>query len=178
MQPIRIPGGQPVPSYMYGGNVTGYNNQGPMMMPVAGGAGGGGVPPGVPVILGSAAPGYPGGNNCPVHPQGPVMANHASVPHHHVPQQPYGQLYGQPYAHPIGHAAHPQIGRPDAGGDDDCLQPVDFKPVCEDPSKMFMVRQTDKEWCKMPFATIESFGNSVRWYIRPDGAMYAEKFED
>lgn len=165
--PTAIPRGQPLPASFYGGNVTGYHQQGPMMMPIAGGAGGG-VPPGVPVIVGQTG-------GCAAHPQGPAIYNQAAADHNRSLPQPYGPYNGA-YNSGAGHG-HVHAAQMAPSGDE-CLQPVDFKPVCDDPSKMFFVRQTDKEWCRMPWATIESFGNRVRWYIQDNGAMYAEKFED
>lgn len=127
----------------------------PMMVPMAGGGVGGGVPPGQPVLLnGGPAPMMPG--------TFPPM-NTLAAPYHYEPATGFGQTTGEV-------AAACMTNR-------ELNEPQDFKPADDSPSRMYMVRQLDGAYIQMPRATIDSFGEGARWYCTDDGVFYAVRLD-
>lgn len=142
--------------------VAGGPMQGPPMM-VGGGFGGGGVPPGQPVLVhGGPAPMGMGG--VPMMPGNYPAAPYPQFPMHNEPATGIGQTAGQVAA---GYMTNPELN-----------EPQDFKPADDNPSRMYMVRQLDNHYIQMPRATIDSFGKGARWYVTDEGVFYAVRLED
>lgn len=152
MMPIPVISQQPYhsqPMVIGGGNLSGGQ---PMMMPMAGGVGGG-VPPGQPVLVnGGPAPMMPG------------TFPPTAAPFHYDPATGMGQTTGEV-------AAACMMNR-------ELNEPQDFKPADASPSRMYYVRQLDGQYIQMPRATIDSFGNGARWYCTDEGVFYAVRLDD
>lgn len=155
--PIPVINQQPYPGQPMviggGGNFTAAQ---PMIMPMAGGMGGGGVPPGQPVLVnGGPAPMMPG-TFPPINPM--------TAPFHFDPACGMGQTTGEVAAACM---TNPELN-----------EPQDFKPADDSPSRMYYVRQLDGQYVQMPRATIDSFGSSARWYCTDEGVFYAVRLGD
>ncbi|KAK7742129.1 hypothetical protein SLS53_004715 [Cytospora paraplurivora] len=144
-QPMMVAGGAPASQ--------------PVMMAAPAGFGGGGVPPGQPVLLhGGPAPMAPmmGGGGQPAF---MMSGNNQFLPVHNEPATGIGETPSQLAA---AYMTNPELN-----------EPQDFKPADDTPSRMYMVRQLDGQYVQMPRITIDSFGKNARWYVTDDGVFYA-----
>ncbi|ROV99083.1 hypothetical protein VMCG_06649 [Cytospora schulzeri] len=152
-QPYQQPY-QQQPMMVAGGVQTGQ----PVMMAAPGGFGGGGVPPGQPVLVNGGPAPVMGGQ-----PAFMMPGNNTFPPMHNEPATGIGETAGQ--------VASAYMSNPELN------EPQDFKPADENPSRMYMVRQLDGQYIQMPRITIDSFGKGARWYATDDGVFYAVRLE-
>lgn len=163
MIPMPIQQGYQGPQpMMYAGGVGpvaagGNPNAAPGMMPMAGnfcGSGGGGFPPGQPMLLNNGGPQHmmmPGN-----YPPNAMM--------HHEPAAGIGMTAGEVAA---AYMMDPEIN-----------EPQDFQPADPNPARMYMVRQLDGQYIAMSRATIDSFGaTGARWYLTDENVFYAVRLE-
>lgn len=140
--------------------VAGGPAQGPPVM-MGAGFGGGGVPPGQPVLV-HAGPAPMGMGGAPMMP-GNFPAHPSQFPVHNEPATGIGQTASEVAA---AFMTNPELN-----------EPQDFKPADDTPSRMYMVRQLDGHYIQMPRATIDSFGKGARWYVTDEGVFYAVRLE-
>lgn len=147
---------QQQPIMIAGGVQTGQ----PVMMAAPGGFGGGGVPPGQPVLVNGGPAPMMGAGGQPAY---MMPGNNTFHPIHNEPATGIGETAGQVAS---AYMANPELN-----------EPQEFKPADENPSRMYMVRQLDGQYIQMPRITIDSFGKGARWYATDEGVFYAVRLE-
>ncbi|KAK7965094.1 hypothetical protein PG988_010098 [Apiospora saccharicola] len=153
VQPIGSASGQP----FFAQGAPGPSGQPilaqPAMMPGGMPAGGPGmaVPIGGqgPVFIGNGAPGAPG-----------------FIPPSALPDiMGVGKTVGETQAEQL-QSAH----------DQGALEPQDFKPADDDPSRMYFCREIDGNWLLRNRYTLDNI--PIRWYVTTSGVFYAVRLEE
>ncbi|KAK8056599.1 hypothetical protein PG993_001826 [Apiospora rasikravindrae] len=60
--------------------------------------------------------------------------------------------------------------------DQGALEPQDFKPADDDPSRMYFCRELDGNWILRNRYTLDNI--PIRWYVTTSGVFYAVRLED
>ncbi|KAK8089400.1 hypothetical protein PG997_004361 [Apiospora hydei] len=63
-----------------------------------------------------------------------------------------------------------------SGHDQGALEPQDFKPADDDPSRMYFCRELDGNWILRNRYTLDNI--PIRWYVTTNGVFYAVRLED
>lgn len=60
--------------------------------------------------------------------------------------------------------------------DQGALEPQDFKPADDDPSRMYFCRELDGNWILRNRYTLDNI--PIRWYVTTNGVFYAVRLQD
>ncbi|KAK8049241.1 hypothetical protein PG994_010971 [Apiospora phragmitis] len=154
VQPIGGAGGQPFYPHGFAGPSGQPMQAQPAMMP-------GGMPGG----MSAGGPGM----GFPVSGQGPVFIGNAAsgfIPPGSLPDvMGVGKTVSETQAEQM-QSAH----------DQGALEPQDFKPADDDPSRMYFCRELDGNWILRNRYTLDNI--PIRWYVTTSGVFYAVRLEE